>query len=151
MLQLWRLYRAAHGPGLDGIGGTMAGGRWHTIGRRAVYFGATPAIVVLEKLAHIDPDLLPVDLLLGCFEFGKIANPVKITECPPLAGDWVRNEAVTQKLGADWLRAGSACLLNVPSVLLPEESNYVFNPQHENAQHLHLVRERAFSFDARLI
>src|SRR5215831_6694883 len=62
MPQLWRLYRAAYGPGLDGIGGTFADGRWHTRGARVVYFGATAAIVVLERLAHTDADLLPADL-----------------------------------------------------------------------------------------
>lgn len=129
----------------------MAGGRWHTLGRRAVYFGATPAIVVLEKLAHIDPDLLPDDLRLGCFEFGKPVHPAKIEERSPLPDNWTSNEAETQALGTDWLRTGSTCLLKVPSVLLPEESNYVLNPQHEDAQHLHRVNERPFSFDARLV
>ncbi len=151
MLQLWRLYRAAHGPGLDGIGGTIANGRWHAQGKRVVYFGATPAIVALEKLAHINPDLLPGDLRLGCFGFGKAVHPAKIEDRSPLPENWIGNESATQKLGTDWLRAGSGCVLKVPSVLLPEETNYVFNPQHEDAQHLHCVSERAFSFDARLI
>lgn len=150
MLRLWRLYRAVHGPGLDGIGGTMAGGRWHSLGQRAVYFGATPAIVVLEKLAHVDPDLLPEDLRLGCFEFKEPVSPTSIDE-KSLPQGWTERETITQKFGTDWLRAGSACLLKVPSVLLPEESNYLFNPQQEQARHLHAVSERAFSFDARLL
>ena len=62
MPPLWRLYRTPHGPGLDGIGGIFAGGRWHTLGERVVYFGGSAAIVVLERLAHTDPDLVPDDL-----------------------------------------------------------------------------------------
>ncbi len=34
-MDLWRLHRAAHGPGLDGIGGLHAPGRWHALGKTA--------------------------------------------------------------------------------------------------------------------
>lgn len=151
MLRLWRLYRAAYGPGLDGAGGTFADGRWHTRGMRVVYCGATPAIVVLEKLAHLDPDLLPDDLRLGCFEFGKTIHPIKVKVGSELPENWTAQETVTRNLGTRWLRENAACLLEVPSVLLPEESNYILNPQHPDAQHLHCVNERPFSFDARLL
>ena len=151
VVQLWRLYRAVHGPGLDGIGGTIAGGRWHTQGQKAVYFGATPAIVVLERLAHTDPDLLPDDLRLGCFEFRKTVNPVEISEQAKLTPNWTEDEPASRKLGTGWLREKSSCVLKVPSALLPEESNYLFNPQHPDAEHLYRLSERPFAFDSRLI
>jgi RES domain-containing protein len=151
MLRLWRLYRAAHGPGLDGIGGTFASGRWHLQGLRVVYFGATPAIVVLERLAHTDPDLLPVDLRLGCFEFQTSVHTETVEERTQLPGNWVFDERATRKAGTGWLRKNSSCLLKVPSALLPEESNYLFNPQHPDAQHFQRLSERPFAFDARLL
>ena len=85
MPQLWRLYRAEYGPGLDGTGGTFADGRWHTRGARVVYFGASAAIVVLERLAHTDPDLLPTDLRLACFEFFGtvlVSTPIRFPRFP---------------------------------------------------------------------
>jgi RES domain-containing protein len=39
----------------------------------------------------------------------------------------------------------------VPSAILPEEHNFVLNPEHPGAQRLRLVRERQFTFDPRLI
>jgi hypothetical protein len=45
MPSLWRPYRTLHGPGL--------------YGRAAAY---SPTDVVLERLAHTDPDLVPDDL-----------------------------------------------------------------------------------------
>lgn len=151
MLRLWRLYRAAYGPGLDGAGGAFADGRWHRQGKRVVYFGATPAIVVLERLAHLDPDLLPDDLRLGCFEFGKTIHPANVGEGSGLPENWTVQETLTRELGTLWLQESSACLLSVPSALLPEEWNYVFNPQHSDAEYLQRVSERPFSFDARLL
>jgi RES domain-containing protein len=39
----------------------------------------------------------------------------------------------------------------VPSAILPEERNFVLNPEHPDAKRLRLVHERLFTFDPRLI
>jgi RES domain-containing protein len=145
------LYRALHGPGLDGIGGTLAEGRWHSQGERVVYFGASSAIVVLERLAHMDPDLLPNDLRLGLFELPGEKEPPTVTNLGVPPSGWIQNESWSRNIGDLWLRANSSCLLAIPSVILPEEANYVFNPRHPGAKWLRLIRERPFSFDPRLL
>jgi hypothetical protein len=90
---LWRLYRAQHGPGLDGSAGLFADGRWHARGERVVYFGGSAAIVVLERLAHTDPDLLPRRSRTGpprVFRAGH-ACPRRSTHCIPMhrVCDWL--------------------------------------------------------------
>ena len=116
-----------------------------------VYFGASAAIVVLERLAHTDPDLLPQDLRLAHFEFSGGTPPTKAEEVSPLPADWFQDASVTRRIGDAWLREGATCFLAVPSAILPEESNFVMNPQHPDAKSLRLVRERPFSFDPRLL
>lgn len=148
---LWRLYRAQHGPGLDGLGGTLADGRWHTRGERVVYFGASAAIVVLERLAHTDPDLLPPDLRLARFEFSATISGTNVEQISPLPANWTEDESLTRRIGGQWSRERSSCLLMVPSAILPEESNFVLNPQHPAAESLQLISERPFTFDSRLI
>jgi RES domain-containing protein len=143
-MDLWRLYRAAHGPGLDGAGGLYAAGRWHRLGRRIVYFGATPAIVVLEKLAHVDPIALPDDLLLGRFRGEPSVESVN----EPLD---VRDPVACRACGERFLDAGRACALRVSSVVLPEETNYLINAAHPEAAKIRLVSERSFFFDERLV
>jgi RES domain-containing protein len=145
------LYRSKYGPGLDGIGGTLAEGRWHARGTRIVYFGASAAIVVLERLAHTDADLLPTDLLLGYFEYPDSMSVTQVNSLPALPRNWVESENATRQIGTSWLQERTACLLFVPSAILPEESNIVFNPQHADSHAVRLVRERPFSFDPRLI
>ena len=145
------MYRAGYGAGIDGIGGTFADGRWHKQGELVVYFGASAAIVVLERLAHLDPDLLPNDLRLGLFTFSKPVVPTDVRQLIDLPSHWPRTEETTRQVGGNWLRERSSSLLSVPSVILPEESNYVFNPRHADAKFLQLVRERAFTFDPRLL
>jgi len=146
MTVLWRLYRAAHGPGLDGIGGMFADGRWHNRGDLVVYFGGTAAICVLERLAHADPDLLPGDLRLARFEFPGTVEP-----CGALPQNWAQHESATRAIGGEWRQAAASSMLVVPSAILPEELNFVFNPKHGEALLLRQVSERPFRFDARLI
>ncbi|MGH8202137.1 MAG: RES family NAD+ phosphorylase [Steroidobacteraceae bacterium] len=143
-MDLWRLYRAAHGPGLDGAGGLYAAGRWHRLGRRVVYFGASPAIVVLEKLAHVNPAALPDDLLLGHFD----GEPGVESVTDPLD---VSDTVACRTRGERFLEAARACALRVPSVVLPEEANYLVNALHPEAVGIRLVSERSFFFDERLV
>jgi RES domain-containing protein len=145
-MQLWRLYREVHGPGLDGVGGLHAGGRWHEMGSRVVYLGAGAAIVVLEKLAHIDPAILPADLILARFEGDLSVADVTDAEL----GD-VWNLTQTRQRGEAFLKGQSSCILRVPSAVVPEEHNLVFNPLHPEANALQLVYSRRFSFDGRLL
>jgi RES domain-containing protein len=148
---LWRLYRAKHGPGLDGIGGLFAEGRWHSRGERVVYFGSSAAIVVLERLAHTDPDLLPTDLQLGSFEFSRAVSELKVEKLVTLPNEWARDENLTRQAGSLWRSKHATCLLVVPSAILPEEANFILNPLHPDAKHLRQVQERPFQFDPRLI
>jgi len=47
--------------------------------------------------------------------------------------------------------AKDACVLRVPSIVLPEQDNLVFNPLHPDASKLQPVDHRSFSFDGRLL
>lgn len=121
------------------------------MGERVVYFGGSAAIVVLERLAHTDPDLLPDDLQLARFEFSEPVSETKVEELTPLPANWIQDESATRRIGGRWRKQGSSCLLAVPSAILPEEHNFVLNPEHPDANLLRLVHERHFAFDPRLI
>lgn len=148
-MKLWRLYRAAHGPGLDGAGGRCAQGRWHSQGQAVVYFGCGPAIVVLERLAHLDRSLLPKDLLLALFQADFEMKKIWSEDTEPT--HWSTRADLTRKAGDDWLVSKTSCVLKVPSAVVPEESNLLFNPLHPDASRLQFVRARPFSFDIRLL
>jgi len=143
-LTLWRLYRRAHGNGLDGIGGLYAEGRWHRRGSPIVYFGSNAAIVVLERLAHLDPEVLPDDLILGQF-----AANVSVERSAATVD--IQDLAQAQATGEAFLKSGAACVLIVPSIIVPEETSVVLNPLHHQAKSLELVAEREFRFDSRLL
>jgi RES domain-containing protein len=149
-MRLWRIYREAFGPSLDGEGALYAPGRWNSQGNRAVYFGGTAAIVVLEKLVHLDPVNIESDLMLGQFEADLAVEDV----WPAGVDLWengLADEAWTRSSGDAWLAGKSSALLRVPSAIIPEEFNYVFNPKHPDADKLKKISERPFNFDGRLL
>lgn len=148
-MKLWRLYRRAHGQGLDGAGGRYAAGRWHRQGTPVVYFGAGAAIVVLEKLAHLNPDTLPADLMLGLFEADVSAEDVWPDASVPSRD--LEDIDQTRAAGQEWLESGRSCVLRVPSIVVPEEHNLVVNPRHAEAERITVVNERRFMFDGRLL
>jgi RES domain-containing protein len=114
-----------------------------------VYFGAGAAIVVLEKLAHLNPDTLPADLMLGLFE-----ADVSVGEVWPEGRAQGRDPEdidLTRAAGQAWLESGRTCILRVPSIVVPEEQNLVLNPLHPEARQITLATERPFAFDGRLL
>jgi RES domain-containing protein len=114
-----------------------------------VYFGAGAAIVVLEKLAHLNPDTLPADLVLGLFAADVSVGDVW-SEGSALSRD-LEDVDLTRAAGQEWLESGRSCVLRVPSIVVPEEHNLVLNPLHAEAKQITLVTERPFTFDGRLL
>ena len=52
--------------------------------------------------------------------------------------------------GTDWLRVGSAAVLVVPSVIVPEECNVVLNPLHPDGGRVRAAKMRKWLYDPRL-
>ena len=70
-----------------------------------------------------------------------------------LEADWrnypPRNSTVT--LGGNWLKSRSSPVLRVPSILIPEESNYILNPEHPRAEEVEMGAPQPFTFDPRFL
>lgn len=105
---------------------------------------------MLEKLARLNPDVLPADVMLGLFEGELSVGDARSADLQSQA-DLADNIETTRAIGDEWLEARTTCVLRVPSIVVPEEFNLVFNPQHPDAAKVLLVRERFFTFDDRLL
>jgi RES domain-containing protein len=140
---LWRISNYAT---LDGIGGTLQSGRWHTRGKPIIYTADHPASALLEMLVNIDASLLPDN-----FQLLKIAVPSDILAYPLSAsGNWRTDHAATRWLGDEWLASNKSLLLQVPSVILPGIYNTLVNPQHPDALRLKIVSTLSVPLDERL-
>ncbi len=151
MPQLWRVVkRKRAATAFDGKAAQRFGGRWNSPGRRAVYASGSKSLAVLEVLVHLDVGrLLP---RLVAFSFDVDSRLVDRLGAAPLSRHWrtLRGLQTTQRIGDEWLAAGRALALAVPSVIVPEELNYLLNPAHPAFGRLKFGRSIPFLLDPRL-
>jgi RES domain-containing protein len=140
----YRLHSSRY-PENDGFGAAMYGGRWNERRTRAVYTAASRSLAVLEILVNYAA--LPRDFVITPV---RIPDRVKIFSLPQalLAHGWQEAMAATQILGGSFLR--NTAVLCVPSAVIPEESNYVLNPEHTDFRHIEFHPSEPFLFDPRL-
>lgn len=147
---VWRLARLAHVK-LDGEGARLAGGRWNSRGRAAVYTSSRLSLAALELLVHTDVPLVPPDLV-ACELDVPDDIEIESVELATLPNDWrIPGHPACRSIGDTWIDAGRTAVLGVPSAVVPEEWNYIINPRHRAAKRIELVRRRKFNFDARLL
>jgi hypothetical protein len=56
---------------------------------------------------------------------------------------------MTRDVGTAWLENDSV-LLQVPSVIVPETVNFLFNPSHKHVANFHIAEAFSHPFDQRL-
>jgi RES domain-containing protein len=142
---LWRISRHRD---LSGIGGLKAAGRWHYAGHPIVYLAETPASALLEVCVHTSANDVPPE-----FTLLKIEGPdldVPLLSVDNLPDDWRTKLEVTRDLGTSWLDKNESVLLRVPSAIVPQTMNYLFNPAHRKAGEFRILDTIAYPFDRRL-
>jgi RES domain-containing protein len=147
---VWRLARLAHAK-LDGEGARLAGGRWNSRGRAAVYASSRLSLAALELLVHTDVPLVPPDLVAFEIDVPDTLE-VETVEVAELPKDWrLPGHPSCRAIGDTWLAEERTAALRVPSAVVPEEWNYIINPAHRAAKAVQVVGRRKFAFDSRLL
>ncbi|HMO32529.1 MAG TPA: RES family NAD+ phosphorylase [Lacibacter sp.] len=148
-MYLYRITKAAYANDLSGNGARLYGGRWNSEGLPALYTSTTRALAVLETLAHTPLDLLLQGdfLLLGIFVPDDApAISIKPEEIPD---NW--DLLGTRSRGDRLLLSQQHLVLEVPSILVPEESNRLLNPLHPRMRDVYLHNSRPVRWDKRLL
>jgi RES domain-containing protein len=142
---LWRISRHRD---LSGVGGLKAAGRWHYAGHVIVYLTESPASALLEVCVHTSANDVPPEFTLLKIEGPDVEVPsIKIGDLPE---DWRTQLEVTRDLGTAWLEKNESALMQVPSAIVPETVNFLFNPSHEQATKFRIADVFSYPFDVRL-
>jgi RES domain-containing protein len=150
-MKVWRLANRDR-TGLDGDGARLYGGRWNQPGTAVIYTASTLSLAVLEYLVHLNPDKIPDTLVVIAGEIPDTLPMVHI-DLATLSPHWnaLTLQPVTQQIGTQWVTTGNSAVLRVPSVVIPQESNYVLNPHHAQFVAITWSPPEPFSFDPRLL
>lgn len=150
-MQVYRITTVPHvGNAFSGEGARLYGGRWNPKGLPLVYAAATRSLALLEMLVQDQPlrahyTLIPAELP---------ANISRETLTPgdlPRAWRSVSTRPQLQALGRAWLERNESAVLVVPSVVLPQESNYLLNPRHADFARIAVLAAETLDTDSRLL
>jgi RES domain-containing protein len=132
-----------------GEGAKLAGGRWNSPGKRAVYLSSTLSLAAMETFVHLGDDAARIQYVY--FEI-TIPDSVAIVSLAIRSRGWRQEppSLASQHAGDRWLLTNRAALLEVPSAIIPTENNLVLNPAHADARKLRIGTPRPFQFDPRL-
>lgn len=151
MPTIWRIvpqHRAKNA--FDGEGARLFGGRWNSRGTRMVYCSESRALAALETLVHLTPE--NIDRRLQLLGIAIDPDLIEVWPARKLPVHWREPmvSAANKKLGDDWIRSGRSAVLQIPSVIIPEENNFLLNPAHPALAHSRITQTADFSFDGRL-
>lgn len=150
---LWRIAadtRAYRADDLSGAGAAKSPGRWNDAGQPVLYTAPTIALAVLETAAHIDDGGLPLNRYLVEITVPDATWAARETlDLARLDATWAAIPAGrgSVKPGSDWIKAGTAALLVVPSVIVPEEPVVIVNTRHPDAAGLQARTVRRFDYN----
>lgn len=151
MVSAWRIVKARFAENaFDGEGARRSGGRWNSAGTSVVYASSTASLAMLEMLVHLgSAAVLPGYVLIECrldpalvLRLQRVVLPANWREDPA--------PAEARAIGDRWVRQGRSLALEVPSVLLPQEHNFLINPAHPKFASVKILPPTPFRWDERL-
>ncbi len=150
-MKFYRIAKQKYLQDLSGEGARLYGGRWNKKGYSMVYFSESLSLALLEILVHMDFKYLTPD-------FGFIEVELPDTYFAPklkvkdLDVTWRNNPPAlyTQDYGTKWLEAKKHMALEVPSAILPLQSNILINPRHQDIETLKIIKTGSLDVDNRV-
>lgn len=152
MLTGWRIVKTKYAAqAFDGEGARLYGGRWNSPGVRMVYTSENLALAALEILTHLGKSSLLTSYSRCAVHFDE--SLITSLDRSLLPANWRAYPAPPelQLLGDTWATSMTSVVLEVPSVVIETESNYLINPLHPDFSTLVIDQPEPFDFDSRLM
>ena len=152
-VEAWRIGATTRDYAADdmsGNGAAKAPGRWNDKGQHVVYAGPTIAMSVLETAAHINTNGFPLDRYLVRITIPAAlwaARTIVQVKKLPVGWDAIPESIIAVEFGSKWYKSSKSLLLELPSVIVPEETILVINATHPDAAKLKAKAIRRFEYD----
>jgi RES domain-containing protein len=148
MTVAWRLLpKQRQRDAFSGEGARIAAGRWNPRGARAVYLSGSLSLAALEALLTTGRAALTITYTMFRVDIpAEVAVDSLVLE--KLPANWRQQPPPesTRRIGGEWLARGAAAVLRMPSVIVPQECNFLLNPLHPDFGKLIISRPQIFRF-----
>jgi len=152
MATAWRLVspRLARSA-FDGEGARRFGGRWNSVGTSVVYLSDAVSLSLLEIMVHTGTSGLHTTYALFKVQFDdSLVERILPKGLSPLWRSFPPHSA-SQSIGDQWVVASRSPVLQVPSVIVDRESNFLLNPLHPQFSKIVIGAEERLRVDRRLL
>jgi RES domain-containing protein len=146
-MELFRITRSEYQKDLSGMGAYYHGGRWNSPRNAIVYTCSRRSLAMLEILVHLHRPTPPPDYVVVVL---YVPDSLKYTQGLEVVPNWQMEPQWTRETGDNWINEKRSLLLRVPSVVVRNESNYLINPSHPDAEDVKIIDIEPFQFDSRL-
>jgi len=147
---VYRIGKTKYARDITGEGARINGGRWNHIGTPCCYSSESRALALLEYTVNVNIDDIPRALSITTFDIpARAIHTIKISELP---GDWKQDPAPasTCDFGTQLLQTLKHLIIRFPSVIIPNEWNYIINPLHADRSLIKIVDTADFVYDLRI-
>jgi len=148
----WRIFHPRHAAtAFRGEGAARYGGRWNSKGVPLIYAAGSQSLAALELLVHLSSDEVLAEFLIASLTFD--ASRMERCNASLLPADWRTDPAplALRAVGDEWFRQARSAVLQVPSALVPDEANYLVNPEHPHFARIKIGPSRPFQFGPRTL
>ena len=146
---------------LSGNGAARHPGRWNSLDQPILYSSSSIALACLETVVHLAGDdplqfqrqLVRLTLPSEHWRQRKRFLPEECSgwDLPLNPVDAEDGLSVPRAWGDAWLLSGESLIAEVPSVIVPEESNLLLNPRHPALGEVMAEIVRPWVYDTRLL
>jgi RES domain-containing protein len=145
-----RVYRITLAKFSTSLYASGFGARWNSKGTFVIYTAGSRSLACLENLVHRSGEGLDAGFRVMTIDIPDdlIIDRVIMNDLP---ANWRKfsQQASTRAIGDAWVKKGKAAVLEVPSAIIPQEFNYILNPNHRDFKKIALISSEEFSFDRR--
>ena len=146
---VYRLTTGRYAHDISGTGAKLNGGRWNPVGFAVLYTSEFISLAILEILVRASRITSPDSYTLTSFEIPE--NNISNVDFKKLRTDWRSNLCYSQEIGEDFLKGKDSLCLKVPSAIVPQENNFLFNPLHPDFNKVKIIASELLELDKRLM
>jgi RES domain-containing protein len=148
---VYRIAKCKYIKQLNGYGAYLYGGRWNSVNQFMLYTSCSPAMAVLESLAHFSINEAPINYCIASIDVPD--DDIGMLNTKVLPEDWRVSPApiALKHIGDAFLQQQKYLGLKVPSSIVDMEYNVLINPMHPRFNTLRVINEETFAFDKRIL
>jgi RES domain-containing protein len=150
-IHTWRMTHPRYaGSALSGLGAQQYGGRFNSPVNPLVYTSGSISLCMLEMLVQANRSERLAPFICIGMQFDETLVEWHPAGKLPSGWDELPYTKTGQLAGDEWLASGRTVVMAVPSVVVPQEWNFLINPLHPDFKKIARTGPEFTPFDRRL-